>query len=81
MEGSLEEEMFPGGWNSQIETNNIEYDPDHVQSFIENKEMIPSEWISQREVVNTPHNPVLVEDNMEEKDSAVKSPPTHTHWV
>ena len=25
MKGALEEEMFPGGWNSQIETNYIEY--------------------------------------------------------
>ena len=49
MEGALEEEMFPGGWNSQIETNNTEYYPDPVQSAMEKKEMIPGGWISQRE--------------------------------
>ena len=68
MEGALEEEMFPGGWNSQIETNYTEYYPDHVQSVMEKKEMIPSGWISQREAVNTQHHNGLVEDNMEEKE-------------
>ena len=57
MEGTLEEEMFPGGWNSQIETNYTEYYPDHVQSAVEKKEMIPIGWIIQREVVNTQHHP------------------------
>ena len=42
------EEMFPGGWNSQIGTNNTEYYPDPVQSALEKKEMIPGGWISQR---------------------------------
>ena len=68
MEGALEEEMFPGGWNSQIETNNTEYYPDPVQSALEKKEMIPGGWISQREAANTQHHPGLVEDNMEEKE-------------
>ena len=66
MEGALEEEIFPGGWNSQIETNYTEYYPDHVQSVMEKKEMIPSGWISQREALITQNHPGLVEDNMEE---------------
>ena len=32
VEGALEEEMFPGGWNSQIETKNEEYYPDPVKN-------------------------------------------------
>ena len=32
------EGMFPGGWNSQIGTNNTEYYPDPVQSALEKKE-------------------------------------------
>ena len=68
MEGALEEEIFPGGWNSQIETNHTEYYPDHVQRVMEKKEMIPSGRISQREAVNTQHHNGLVEDNMEEKE-------------
>ena len=63
------EEMFPGGWNSQIETNNTEYYPDPVQSALEKKEMIPGGWISQRKSVNTQHHPDLVKDNMEEKET------------
>ena len=27
VKGTLEEWLFPGGWNSQIEINNIEYYP------------------------------------------------------
>ena len=62
------EDMFPGGWNSQIGTNNTEYYPDPVQSALEKKEMIPGGWISQRQAANTQHLPGLVEDNMEEKE-------------
>ena len=61
------EEMFPGGWNSQIRTNNTEYYPDPVQSALEKKEMIPGGWISQRKAANIQHHPGLVKDNMEEK--------------
>ena len=45
--------MFPGGWNSQIETNNTEYYPNPVQSAMEKKEMIHGGRISRREAPNT----------------------------
>ena len=63
------EGMFPGGWNSQIGTNNTEYYPDPVQSALEKKEMIPGGWISQRKAANTQHHPDLVKDNMDEKEA------------
>ena len=62
------EVMFPGGWNSQIETNNTEHYPDPVQSALEKKEKIPGGWISQRNAANTQEHPGLVKDNMEEKE-------------
>ena len=49
--------MFPGGWNSQIETNNTEYYPGPVQSALEKIEMIPCGWISQRKAASTQHHP------------------------
>ena len=64
----LIEEMLPGGWNSQIETNNTEHYPDPFQSALEKKEMIPGGWISQRKAANTQHHPGLIKDNMEEKE-------------
>ena len=44
----LIEEMLPGGWNSQIETNKTEHYPIPFQTALEKKEMIPGGWISQR---------------------------------
>ena len=49
MKGTLEEEMFPGGWNSQIETSNTEYYPGPVQIGLEKKEIIPGGWNSHRD--------------------------------
>ena len=62
------EDMFPGGWNSQIETNNTEYYPGPLQSALEKKEMIHCGWISQRKAASTQHHSGLVKDNMEEKE-------------
>ena len=53
MEGALEEEMFPGGWNSHIETNYTEYYPGHVKDAFIEIEMIPGGWNRQREASNT----------------------------
>ena len=64
----LMEDVFPGGWNSKIETNNTEYYPGPVQSALEKKEIIPGGWISQRKAANTKHHPSLLKDNMEEKE-------------
>ena len=61
-------EMFPGGWNSQIETNHTEHYPDPVQSALAKKEMIPGGWISQMKAVNTQEHLALVKDNMEDND-------------
>ena len=46
------EDMLPGGWKSQIGTNNTDYYPDPVQSALEKKEMIPDGWNSHRESAN-----------------------------
>ena len=68
VEGTLDEEMFPGEWNSQIQTNNTEYYPDPAQSTMEKKEMIPGESISQNEAVSTQHHSGLVDNTMKEKE-------------
>ena len=52
VKGTSEEEMFPSGWNSQIETSNTEYYTGPVQSALEKKEMIPDRWNSHRESAN-----------------------------
>ena len=62
------EEMLPGGWNTQIGTNNTDNYLDPVQNTLEKKEMIPGGWISQRKAANTQHHPDLVKDNMDEKE-------------
>ena len=41
MEGALEEEMFPGGWNRHVETNYTEYYTDHGE------ERNVSQWMDQ----------------------------------
>ena len=48
VKGTSEQEMFPSGWNSQIEISNTEYDT----GALEKKEMIPDGWISHRESAN-----------------------------
>ena len=53
VKGILEEGLFPGGWNSQIETNDKEYYPRPVQSNLQKRENIPGEWNSQKEAANT----------------------------
>ena len=52
MKGPSEEEIFPGGWNTQIETSNTDYYTGPVNSALEKKEMIPGEWNVHRETAN-----------------------------
>ena len=47
VKGTLEEKIFPGGWNDQIETNNTEYYPDPVENALGKKGMIPGEWLEE----------------------------------
>ena len=56
----LDEKMFPGGWNSQIETNNTEHYLDPVLSALEKKEMIPGAWVRQMKAANIQIHPGFV---------------------
>ena len=70
--------MFPGGWNSQIGTNNAEYYLDPVQSALEKKGMIPGGWISQRKAQKEMISEPAITNKILALLKAPPSSPNHT---